>query len=333
MAQGGSLPLTAQVGVEAAPRIAGRLTPAGDSGRPRPATGRQRRRRIRKALLPVLYLAPAGIIYGLFLLAPLGHTLWISFFQWDGLTRATWIGLGNYTQALSDPELRGALEHSLVLIVFYAALPIAAALLVTAIMVRSPKLRGLGAARVILFLPQVIATVVIATLWAELLAPDGTINSLLGRVGLGSLALDWLGDFHTALPAIGFIGTWIETGFCLLLFLAGTAQIPRELYEAAQVDGASARQEFFAVTLPGLRGQIVVALTLTVTAALRTFDVIYITTTGGPGTATEVPAFEIYHRAFTIDLVGSACALGVLLTVIIFTLTLLITRFDRGGRP
>lgn len=333
MAKGEILPQMTPPRAEAGHRATGRDTPAGGPGRHPAATGRRRWRRIRKALLPVLYLAPAGVIYALFLLAPLGHTIWISFFQWDGLTRATWTGLGNYTQALTDPELRGALGHSLVLIVFYAALPIAAALLVTAVMVRTPKLRGLGAVRVILFLPQVVATVVIATLWAQLLAPAGTINGLLDRVGLGFLAQDWLGGFHTALPSVGFIGTWIETGFCLLLFLAGTAQIPRELYEAARVDGASARQEFFAVTLPGLRGQIVVALVLTVTAALRTFDVIFITTSGGPGAATEVPAFEIYHRAFQIDLVGSACALGVLLTLIIFALTLLITRLDRGSRP
>jgi raffinose/stachyose/melibiose transport system permease protein len=196
--------------------------------------------------------------------------------------------------------------------------------------VRSPKLRGLGAVRVILFLPQVVATVVIATLWAELLAPGGTVNQVLGDLGLGSVTRAWLGDFNTALPTVGLIGTWIQTGFCLVLFLAGTAQIPRELYEAARVDGANARQEFFAVTLPGLRGQLVIAATLTVTAALRTFDVIYITTGGGPGTSTQVPAFEIYHRAFTLNLVGSACALGVLLTLIIFLLTWLITRLDKG---
>jgi raffinose/stachyose/melibiose transport system permease protein len=294
----------------------------------RPALAPRRRRR--SWVQPALYLMPAGIVYSLFLLAPLGHTIWISLFQWDGLTPGHWVGLGNYTGALRDPELRGALEHALVLIVFYAAIPITAALLVTAIMVRSPKLRGLAAVRVILFLPQVVATVVIATLWAELLAPGGTVNQVLGDVGLGSLTRAWLGDFNTALPTVGLIGTWIQTGFCLVLFLAGTAQIPRELYEAARVDGANARQEFFAVTLPGLRDQLVIAATLTVTAALRTFDVIYITTGGGPGTATQVPAFEIYHRAFTLNLVGSACALGVLLTLIIFLITWLITRLDRG---
>lgn len=293
-------------------------------------TARRRKGRLPTAARPFLYLAPAALVYSLFLLAPLVHTIWISFFDWDGLTLAKWVGLDNYVQALEDPELRGALGHSLVLIVFYSVLPIAAALLLTGIMVRAPRLRGLGVARVILFLPQVLATVVIATLWAEILAPDGPVNQLLGAIGLGGLERAWLGTFDTALPAVGIIGTWIQTGFCLVLFLAGTAQIPRELYEAARVDGANPFQEFFAVTLPGLRGQIAIAAVLTVTAALRTFDVIYITTGGGPGTATQVPAYEIYHRAFTINEVGSACALGVLLTIIIFFLTLLITRLDRG---
>jgi raffinose/stachyose/melibiose transport system permease protein len=305
-------------------RSPGAATPA----RPR----RPRPRRRGRLIIPVLYLLPAAVLYALFLLAPLAHTVWISFFSWDGLSLAHWVGIQNYTDALGNPELRSAFLHSLVLIAFYAVLPIAAALVLAGIMVRAPKLRLLGAARVILFLPQVVATVVLATLWAELLGPTGGINQLLKQVGLQGLAKPWLGGFTTALPAVGLIGTWIEVGFCLLLFLAGAAQIPAELYEAARVDGANARQEFFAVTLPGLRGQIVIALTLTVTAALRTFDVIYITTSGGPGTATQVPAFEIYHRAFTIDLVGSACAIGVMLTAIIFALTFLITRLDSGTR-
>ncbi len=209
-------------------------------------------------------------------------------------------------------------------------LPITAALLLTGIMVRSPRLRGLPAARVILFLPQVIATVVVATLWAGILAPNGLLNQALHGVGLGAFTKAWLGDFDTALPAIGLVGAWIQTGFCLVVFLAGTAQIPHELYEAARVDGAGPVHEFFAVTLPGLRGQIVIAAVLTVTAALRTFDLIYIATGGGPGTATRVPAYEIYQRAFVTNEIGSACALGVMLTLIIFAVTILITRFDRG---
>jgi raffinose/stachyose/melibiose transport system permease protein len=116
-----------------------------------------------------------------------------------------------------------------------------------------------------------------------------------------------------------------------VLFLAGVTQIPRELYEAARMDGAGVVREFFAVTLPGLRGQVAVALTLTVIAALKSFDLVYVTTHGGPGNATVVPAYLIYDRAFNLSQVGSACALGVVLTVVILLVSLLITRVQGDG--
>jgi len=271
-------------------------------------------------------------LYGAFLLAPLAHTVWISFYSWDGLSVGHWVGLQNYSDALQSPDVRGAFLHSVVLILFFSILPIVLSLALAGVMTRSPRLKFAGTVRTVLFLPQVIATVVVATLWAELLSPQGGINQLLEDAGLASLTRPWLGSFVTALPAVGLIGTWIEAGLCLLLFMAGAGQIPRELYEAARVDGAGAWREFVAITLPGLRGQVVVALTLTVTAALRTFDIVYIATSGGPGTATQTPAFLIYDRAFITDSVGSACAIGVLLTILIFGLAFLITRLDRPAQ-
>lgn len=113
-----------------------------------------------------------------------------------------------------------------------------------------------------------------------------------------------------------------------MLFTAGIGQIPAELYEAARIDGAGVVREFFAVTLPGLRGQITVALTLTVIAALRTFDLVYVATHGGPGNATSLPAFEVYNRAFGTGQVGSACAIAVVLTVLILIVTILITKLQ-----
>ncbi len=114
-----------------------------------------------------------------------------------------------------------------------------------------------------------------------------------------------------------------------MLFLAGMSRIPRDLYEAARLDGAGALREFRAVTLPSLRGELAVALTLTVVAALRTFDLIYNTTRGGPGTSTSVPSYEVYHRAFDLGQVGAACALAITLTAVIFGFSWLITRIGR----
>lgn len=278
-----------------------------------------------------LYVLPALAVYGLFLLYPFGQSVWLSFLHWDGLTRATPAGLDNYTALFTDPTLRAPFGHALFLLVFYAALPVAIGLLLAATMSRI-RVRGMTFFRTVLFLPQVLAMVVVGVAWRSILAPDGLLNDVLHDVGLGSLARPWLGDDTWALPAVGIVGTWVMTGLCMVLFLAGAQRIPRELYEAARLDGAGALREFLAVTLPGLRAEIAVALTLTIIAGLRNFDLIYITTGGGPGNATSVPAYEVYHRAFELNQVGSAAAIGVALTVLIFTLTVTVSRLVEGRR-
>ena len=135
---------------------------------------------------------------------------------------------------------------------------------------------------------------------------------MLRAVGLGRVipSQGWLGDFNTALPAVGIFGLWGGFGFCLILFIAGVSKIPASLYEAARVDGANAIREFFAVTLPGLRYELQVVLVLSVIGTLDTFDEIFVLTGGGPGTATTVPAYLIWRRGFQSDQVGSAAALG-----------------------
>ncbi|MFJ8950720.1 carbohydrate ABC transporter permease [Streptomyces sp. NPDC102340] len=278
-----------------------------------------------------LYVLPALAVYGLFLLYPFGQAVGLSFLHWDGLTRATSAGLDNYTALFTDPTLRAPFGHALILLVFYAALPVAIGLLLAATMSRI-RVRGLTFFRTVLFLPQVLAMVVVGVAWRSILAPDGLLNDVLRGVGLDGLARPWLGDDTWALPAVGVVGTWVMTGLCMVLFLAGAQRIPRELYEAARLDGAGAVREFFAVTLPGLRGEIAVALTLTIIAGLRNFDLIYITTGGGPGNATSVPAYEVYHRAFELNEVGSAAAIGVALTVLIFALTVTVSRLVEGRR-
>ncbi|TDD00018.1 sugar ABC transporter permease [Nonomuraea deserti] len=278
-----------------------------------------------------LYLLPAFLIYAAFLLYPIGRAVHLSFFDWDGLSLGRWAGLDNYVALVADEGLRAAFGHALVLIVFYAVVPLAIGLALAAIL-HHAKVRGLGFFRTVVFLPQVIAMVVVAVAWRRIYAPDGTLNSLLGALGLDSLTRGWLGDHTFALPAVGVVGTWFETGLVTVLLLAGMSRIPVELYEAARLDGAGAVKEFFAVTLPSVRGEIAVALTLTVIAALRTFDLVYVTTRGGPGDSTSVPSYEVYHRAFGLSQVGSAAAIGVTLTVVIFAISFGINRFaDRGA--
>mgnify|MGYP003376484320 CR=1 FL=1 len=194
------------------------------------------------------------------------------------------------------------------------------------------QVRGLGFFRTVVFLPQVVAMVVVAVAWRRILAPGGSLDSALSWLGLTPPEAGWLGDYTLALPSVGLVGTWFESGLVTVLMLAGMSRIPRELYEAARLDGVGPVREFFAVTLPSVRGEIAVALTLTVIAALKTFDLVFMMTKGGPGHQTSVPSYEVYRQAFELGRVGAASALGVALTVVIFGISFVINRLgDRAS--
>jgi raffinose/stachyose/melibiose transport system permease protein len=272
-----------------------------------------------------VYIAPAMLFYAAFAFAPLLYTGWLSFFRWDGLTVGTWIGLDNYSRVLSDPAIRTSFVHSLELIVFFALIPCALGLVLASVVAHG-RVRGVGFFRAVLFLPQTVASVVIAIAWVWMYAPSGPVNEALRAIGLGGLARSWLGSFQFALPALGVVGAWVTFGLCMVLFLAGIQKIPLTLYEAARVDGAGWVREFFAVTLPGLRGELAVALTLTTITALRSFDLVYVATNGGPGSATTVPGVLVYQNAFVDGRVGLAASVAVVLTLIIFAVAFVIVR-------
>lgn len=291
----------------------------GGSSRPRGrAPGEPRR-------IGYAFIAPAIVIYALFVLAPFAHTIYLSFFSWDGVGPQRFVGLGNLRTLIASGMLASAFAHAFVLIFFYAILTTLIGLLLAAVMARG-RMRGMTVFRTLLFLPYVIAPTAVAVIWRWLLAPDGPVNGGLSAIGLARLTRPWLGDFTLALPAVGLAGTWVMFGLAMALLVAGVQKIPVELYEAARIDGARPLREFLAVTLPGLRNEIVVVLVLTVTAALRNFDVVYVMTQGGPGSSTVVPSWLVYNQAFVVGAVGAAAATGLLLAVLIFILNFLITR-------
>src|SRR5262249_43407058 len=230
-----------------------------------------------------------------------------------------------YRGLLHDPTVKHAFEHVAVLIVLFALVPMAAGLAAAAALAHGRARFGDGF-RTVLFLPQVLAPAVVAIAWRWIYAPEGPLNALLGAVGLDSFKHAWLGDFGVALPAVGFIGTWVTVGLCVVLFLAGIQQIPTSLYEAARVDGAGWLTELRTVTLPGLRNVLAVVAALTVITALRTFDLIYLTTQGGPDDAPPAPPLLVYVRAFSTGQVGSAAAIAVVLTALVLAVTLVLTR-------
>ncbi|MBI0375750.1 sugar ABC transporter permease [Streptomyces albiflaviniger] len=305
-------------------------TAGGESVHPPLRANRPRRSsRRRRRWLGLAYLAPALLIYACVVLLPAGQGVNLSFYHWDGITTATWAGVENYTDFFTDPTLRQAVGHTLFFIVFFSFLPVVLGMTSAALTARKDT-RGAGVYRWIIFLPQVLTPAVVAVVWKQIYAPDGPLNSVLTAFGLGGLTRGWLGDFTWALPALGLAGTWGAFGLCMVLFAAGAQSIPNELYDAARMDGAGPIREFFTVTLPGLRGQLAVALTLTLLGAIRVFDIVWLTTKGGPGTSTITPTVVLYKRAFSNPDVGAACAIGVVLAVVALIVSLAVVKLSEG---
>ncbi|MET8258633.1 sugar ABC transporter permease [Micromonospora sp. NPDC005205] len=304
-----------------------------DDRRARPTPARAHRFRwARAAGTGWLYVLPALVMYAVFVLRPLVLTLQYSLYDWNGIGVARWVGLDNYLTVFTDSDLLKIIGNAIVLIVFFSFIPVALGLLVAS-MVRRITTGVFGTVvRTILFLPQVIPLVAAGIAWSWLLSSNGLVNQALRAVGLGGVARAWLGDFDTALPAVGVIGAWVLLGLCTILLVTGMSKIDPALYEAARLDGAGPVREFLAVTLPSLRQEIGVCLTVTIIAALASFDIVYISTSGGPGLQTTVPGLEIYRLAFSQRQVGLASALAVVLMLLVLVCVLPIQRLSRGDK-
>jgi raffinose/stachyose/melibiose transport system permease protein len=276
-----------------------------------------------------LYVAPALLVYAVFVLRPLLLTIEYSLFSWDGIGPSTWVGLDNYKRVFTDPDLVKTIANAFKLIVFFSAIPVVLGLAIASTIRQIATSRLALAARTVVFLPQVIPLVAAGIAWSWMLSSTGIVNQVLKAIGLGGLTHDWLGDFSTALPAVGVIGAWVLLGLCTLLLLAGMSKIDPALYEAARMDGAGPFREFRHITLPSLRQEIGVCVTVTVIAALASFDIVYISTQGGPGNTTMVPGLEIYYLAFSEREVGLASALSVVLIALVLVCITPIQRLTR----
>jgi raffinose/stachyose/melibiose transport system permease protein len=299
-----------------------------------PQLGRARRHRWARARRwsGWLYVLPAMLMYGFFVLRPLLLTLQYSMYHWNGIGVARWAGLDNYLTVFTDRDLLKIIANAFILIVFFSFIPVGLGLLVASLVRRITTGAFGTAVRTVLFLPQVIPLVAAGIAWSWLLSSNGLVNQVLEAVGLGGVARAWLGDFDTALPSVGVIGAWVLLGLCTILLVTGMSKIDATLYEAARIDGAGPLREFLSVTLPGLRQEIGVCLTVTVIAALASFDIVYIATSGGPGLQTTVPGLEIYRLAFAHRQVGLASALAVVLMLLVLACVLPIQRLTREDK-
>jgi raffinose/stachyose/melibiose transport system permease protein len=269
------------------------------------------------------YVLPAVVLLGLFIVYPFIRAGQYSFLSWDGVGPAHYVAAFNWKQIYLDPVERGSIINAATLFIFFSLIPVMLGLIVVALLARTRR-TGMGVFRVIFFLPQVLVTIVIAVVWTWILAPGGTgsLNGIIHSLGLGpAVGPAWLGDFSTALLAVGLIGTWTEFGLCFVLFVAGVQRIPAEMFDAARIDGAGLVREFTNVIVPMLRREIGAAITISVVASLQSFPLIYQATNGGPGTSTTTPGLLVYRDAFQLGDVGGASALGISLAIVTFVLT------------
>jgi raffinose/stachyose/melibiose transport system permease protein len=279
---------------------------------------------------PFLYLAPGLLIFTLFVTLPVAGAVALSLTAWNGISwdTATFVGFDNYVDAFRDDLFWTSLRHNLILIPYLVILPAILGLAPAAV-VHQMKLRGASFLQAGLFLPYIMPGVLIGVVWRWMLNPlFGPVNTVLKDWGFDPPT--WLADFTWALPTIGMIGAWAAYGFCYVVFVAGIQKIPTDLYDAARLDGANGWQEFVAVTLPGLRREIAVVLSVNLIGALRVFDVVKATTDGGPGDSTKVLALYMVSQ-LNSNRAGYSIAIAIFLAVVTLILSLAVLRlFDEG---
>jgi raffinose/stachyose/melibiose transport system permease protein len=267
-----------------------------------------------------LYLFPGLIGFVLVIGVPFLMNIGISFTKWRGIRMPTFIGLDNYARLIADEAFWGSLQHTLFFVVFMAVIPTIISLIVASVLFDYVSARfGQTLSsffRAGYYLPQILPISVAGVLWGWILNPHGVLNMILEATGLGALSSNWLGDPKLALYSLGFMMVWLQIGYSLVIFMAGLARVEPSLYEAAELDGASAAQRFWYITLPMLKPEIfVVGLTTTI-AALKVFAPVFVMTGGGPDNATLVPSYFAYNHFFSTVRVGYGAAIATAQTAI-----------------
>ena len=263
-------------------------------------------------------------------------TVGTSFTRWNGVGTPEWIGLDNYQRLLGDENFWASFEHIGALILAMAVVPTLIGLVLAAVLFDYiGKKFGTPTASVFrsaFYLPQIIPVAVTGIVWGWILHPNyGALNSILHRIGLGGLAHNWLGDPSYAMPSVMAIMVWVQVGYPVVMFMAGLQRVDPELYEAADLDGASWWQKFTRIAVYLIRPEIYVVLVTTTIAALKIFGQIFVLTRGGPGNATLVPSYFAYRNFFEKANVGYGSAIATVLTLIIIVLAYLFLRIQERG--
>jgi raffinose/stachyose/melibiose transport system permease protein len=270
----------------------------------------------RSKLTVLLFLFPPLALFVAGVLLPIGQSLYLSFFSWDGISPRRFVGLDNYHRMLSgDDVFRTAWANSLVYLAICVIIQLGAGLFVANLLLTLG--RGRELVKTLYLLPAVISTVAIAFLFQRIYSttPEGMLNVFLRWIGLGRLEQPWLSNVHTVLPAVSIPEGWRFSGLYMVILYAALLAVPREIEEAALIDGASGWQVFRLIRFPSIRPVWITCLILAVTYGLRGFDIPYLLTNGGPGQASELLTTYMYKTAFTSTDFGYASTISVFIVL------------------
>ncbi|PRY22171.1 carbohydrate ABC transporter membrane protein 1 (CUT1 family) [Aliiruegeria haliotis] len=262
-------------------------------------------------------LTPALLLLAVFVFIPVALVIYGSLFDF-GLTSRDWtfVGLGNYVEAFGDDVFWIALRNNLIIVIGSIVLQVGFGTLLAAVLDRGVRL-GRTLMRTIIFAPMVISSVAVGLIWLIILDPNvGPLNAVVKGVGLTPPKLGWLGDPSISIWVVLGIAAWQYTGFMMVLILAGLQAVPKDIYQAAALDGATGLRAFWYITLPSIRNILIVAILITTVGGFKVFDLIFVTTGGGPANSTQVLGTYIYLQAFNIGEMGFANAISVVLLLI-----------------
>jgi ABC-type sugar transport system permease subunit len=277
-------------------------------------------RRVRAERSAYGLILPYVIFFLAFVAYPLTFSVILVFHRWNIVSPMEWIGLKNFARLLDDPLFFVSLKNTLVFLAIHIPLQVVVALFFAFLL--NARIPGRGFFRALYFLPVVVSGVVVTILWQQLYSYDyGVLNSILRALGIGPVP--WIVDPAMAMPSIAIMATWKNVGIYIVLFLAGLQTIPRDLYEAASVDGATPARQFFSITLPMLNPTVVVIIVLSTIGGFSLFIEPYVLTGGGPMQSTLSGMLYIYNQGFYFSHMGYAATLGIVYAVIILLVVLL----------
>ena len=287
-------------------------------------------RRNNKAV--VFFLLPGFILYTVLLMIPIGGSLVLSFFKWNGIKGVplVFVGFDKFISVITDPIFWHSFQNILwfMLLTLLTQLPIG---LLLAVML-SGRYRGYRLFKFAYFVPQVLSTTVIGLVWYFILMPTGVVNTILRTLGLNNLTRMWLVEKNTAMTSITLVNTWAGIGFHMTVSYAAISAIPDDILEAAKLDGAVGLKKVLLVIVPMIWESIISSIVVIITAVLKTFDLVFVMTEGGPNGLTDVPSTLLYKEAFRYNDFGRASAIGVyifLISIIFTVLSLRITKRER----